>query len=78
MIGKLAAVAGIDGPLLYSAESKNSMPNHSKFSGFLAMLYIKADTNKITDNVRPLTQIVPAAIAEANSPSGEPSFTIKL
>ena len=42
------------------------------------MLYIKADTNKITDNVRPLMQIVPAPIPEASLPSGEPSFTIKL
>ena len=52
--------------------------NYSKFSGFLAMLYIIADTNKITDNVRPLTQIVPAPIPEASLPSGEPSFTLKL
>lgn len=51
---------------------------HSKLSGFLAMLYIKADTNKITDNVRPLMQIVLAPIPEASLPSGELSYTIKL
>ena len=51
---------------------------HSKLSGFLAMLYIKADTNKITDSVRPLMQIVAAPMPEASLPSGESSFTIKL
>lgn len=42
------------------------------------MLYIIADTNKITDNVKPLMQIVPKPIPVASLPSGEPSFVLKL
>ena len=61
-----------------SPNPKIAMPYHPKLSGFLAILYIIADTNKITDNVRPLTQIVPIPIPEASLPSGEPSFTLKL
>jgi hypothetical protein len=42
------------------------------------MLYIKADTNKITDNVKPLVQIVPPPIPAERLPSGEPSPTLTM